>query len=69
MKRNGLIKKIAGGFLALAFIAAMGMGSSSTASAAGFDHGRYFVAERHYRAPFFPRYRFEGRFFHPRCWR
>jgi hypothetical protein len=67
MKRNGLIKKIAGGFLALGFIAAMGMGSSSTASAAGFDHYRYFVPARHEVVRFAPRC--DVRFFHPRCWR
>ena len=33
MKRNTLVKKIVGGVLALAAIAAIGMGSASTASA------------------------------------
>ncbi|HUK90940.1 MAG TPA: hypothetical protein VLZ81_11110 [Blastocatellia bacterium] len=80
MKRNGLVKKIIGGVLALGIIAAMGIGSSSTASAAGFDHGRFFVSERRYPGRFYPyryehfrrdRFFFGGARFYPRyrCWR
>jgi len=49
MERKGFVKKIVGGILAVGMVAAIGIGTSSTASAAGFDHdrGRGFVAERH----------------------
>jgi hypothetical protein len=78
MRRNTLIQKILGGVLALGMIAAFGMGSSSTASAAGFDRdgGRRFVAERHDRDRFIrrddhfggDRFYYGGRFYAgPRC--
>jgi hypothetical protein len=46
MTGKNLKQKVLGGVLALGMIAAIGMGSSSTASAAGFHGRRVVIVER-----------------------